>query len=90
MEILFHREIVNGILQAKKLEGSHLQRVIKGWTFSEAQCIISVLELACVVRQNPIFQDSPISIIRSVADLKHPELLRLGEATRNRQPYLSK
>ena len=37
MEILFHREIVNGILQAKKVEGDNLQRVIKGWTFSEAQ-----------------------------------------------------
>lgn len=86
MEVLFHKEIVNGILQAKKVEGNNLQKLIKGRTFSEAQHIIPVLELACVIRQNPLFQDSSISISRSIADLKHPGLLFLGEATRNKQP----
>ena len=73
MEVLFHREIVNRILQAKKVKSNNLQRVIKGRTLSETQCIIPVLELA-VKRQNPIFQDSSISITWSIADLKHPEL----------------
>ena len=81
MEGFFHTETVNRILQAKKVEDNNLHRVINDWTFSEAQNIISVLELACVLRQNLSLKDSSISIIRSIADLKNPELLFLGEAT---------
>lgn len=40
--------------------------------------MVSVLESACVIRQNPILKDSLLPIIRNIA-----ELLFLGEATNN-------
>lgn len=60
-------ETVNGILQVKKVEGNNLQGVLNDWTFSEAQNIISILELAYMIRQNLISKDSSISIFRSMA-----------------------
>lgn len=61
-------ETVNGILQVKKVAGNNLQGVLNDRTFSEAQNIISVLELACTIRQNLILKDSSISIFRSMAE----------------------
>lgn len=61
-------ETVNGILQVKKVEGNNLQGVLNDWTFSEAQNIISILELAYMIRQNLILKDSSISIFRSMAE----------------------
>lgn len=61
-------ETVNGILQVKKVEGNNLQGVLNDYTFSEAQNIISVLELTCMIRQNIILKDSSISIFRSMAE----------------------
>lgn len=61
-------ETVNGILQVKKVEGNNLQGVLNDYTFSEAQNIISVLKLTCMIRQNLILKDSSISIFRSIAE----------------------
>lgn len=56
--------------------------MLNDWTFSEAQNIISILELAYMIRQNLILKDSSISIFKEHGwILKYSELLFLGKAT---------